>query len=101
VGLRAVAHKDSDVVQIDSTIEMQSIEEVRVVKIRMAGEERAIQVPRTRRDRISTAGVLRLGESRLLGCVHGDDRAGFFYVLLTPRLIDDGNAGGIDPVATP
>ncbi|MEZ6067055.1 MAG: M56 family metallopeptidase [Planctomycetaceae bacterium] len=101
VGLRAVAHKDSDVVQIDSTIEMQSIEEVRVVKIRMAGEERAIQVPRTRRDRISTAGVLRLGESRLLGCVHGDDRAGFFYVLLTPRLIDDGNAGDINPVATP
>ena len=86
--LRTVQSSDAAKVQLEARIELSRIKEVGTASTMLNGSPKTIQIPRVKRCRIDVSSEVDDGQSLLIGCIPAYEQKEFFYILLTPRILE-------------
>jgi hypothetical protein len=88
LSLRTILSPDAATVQLEARIELSEIKGVGKVATIVHGETTTIQIPRVKRCRIDVSSEIPDGQSLLIGCIPSYEQKEFFYILLTPRILE-------------
>ncbi len=91
IKMRTLQGTDGKTVGLEGHIDLSKIEEVRKIKAEGTDGPTTLEIPRVRRCRIDASSTLADGQSLLIGCIPTYEQKEFLYVLLTPRMIVDGD----------
>ena len=86
--LRTVQSSDASKVQLEARIELSEIKEVGTASTQFRGQPATIQIPRVKRCRIDASSEVGDGQSLLIGCIPAYEQKKFFYILVTPRILE-------------
>ena len=86
--LRTIQSRDAAKVELEARIELSQIKEVATASTVLNGSPTTIQIPRVKRCRIDISSAVPDGRSLLIGCIPAYEQKKFFYILLTPRIVE-------------
>jgi bla regulator protein BlaR1 len=87
LSLRTVQSADAKRIQLESSLSMSQIGEVRTASAVVQGKPATIQIPHVKRRRIDVSAEIPDGQSLLLECIPTFEEKTYFYLLLTVRRI--------------
>lgn len=89
INLRPELRRGSEGIQLSGRIEFNSVDEIKTVRVVMAGDRRSIQLPTVQRTRIDISTRLPEEMSLVLGWLPTDKDEDCTYVVLTPRVLKE------------
>jgi bla regulator protein BlaR1 len=87
LSLRTVQSADAKRIQLEGSLGLTQIGEVRTASAIFHGKPATIQIPRVKRRRIDVSAEIPDGQSLLVECIPTFEEKTFFYLLLTARVI--------------
>jgi type II secretory pathway component GspD/PulD (secretin) len=87
LSLRTVQSADAKRIQLEGSLSLSQIGEVRTASAIVHGKPATIQIPRVKRRRIDVSAEIPDGQSLLVECIPTFEEKTYFYLLLTVRRI--------------
>jgi type II secretory pathway component GspD/PulD (secretin) len=87
LSLRTVQSADAKRIQLEGSLGLSQIGEVRTASAIVHGKPATIQIPRVKRRRIDVSAEIPDGQSLLVECIPTFEEKTFFYLLLTARCV--------------
>ncbi|HVU88452.1 MAG TPA: M56 family metallopeptidase [Pirellulales bacterium] len=91
IKMRTLQSADAKTIGLDGHIDLSKIEEVRKITAVTPDGPTTLEIPRVRHCQIDVSSTLADGQSLLIGCIPTYEQKQFLYLLLTPKVIVEGD----------